>query len=243
MRLTPFCGHHFGRPNLWLGDPPGRPFRRLFPPGANLRTPDLALHPGQLWKLCEPGRGVRHSCCSVPTHRDTGRDESRPCRLKPAPQKAAHFPARGQSGLKALPRGRPSQDWLPHLVLVLLMAPVLAAQTVWQAPGAGVSIQAASNSEQLVTSTTERAFDLISEQQLDARPGDVFEISVRIKVDLHTRALPDLACYERRGPRDCRSLRSGRRSFHHYHQLAGSPSHAPGAARHGPCAGAHPCIG
>jgi hypothetical protein len=84
--------------------------------------------------------------------------------------------------------------WAGALLVSVLAA---QAQTVWRAP-AGVTIKL-SNAEYLVTSTTESGFDLVSEQELPARPGDVFEISVRIKVDLHTRSLPELSCYDAAG--------------------------------------------
>lgn len=51
----------------------------------------------------------------------------------------------------------------------------------------------------VVTSTRKEEFDLTSVEELKAQPGDVFQVNVRIRVDLHTRALPELACYDAAG--------------------------------------------
>jgi hypothetical protein len=50
-----------------------------------------------------------------------------------------------------------------------------------------------------VTNSSGGEFQLNSAQELKAVPGDVFEIKVRIKADLHTRAVPELACYDAAG--------------------------------------------
>jgi hypothetical protein len=84
---------------------------------------------------------------------------------------------------------------LIRAALALLFAAAAPAAT-WRAPAnPAVSISAAGH----VVSTVAGAYDLLSDAELPASPGDVFELRVRIKVDLHTIALPDLACYDAQG--------------------------------------------
>ncbi len=86
---------------------------------------------------------------------------------------------------------------LSTIALFLLLAQPGSGQT-YRVQAEGVSLRTQIN-EAVVTSAIDSDFDLLSEQQLPARPGDVFEISVRIMVDLHTRALPELACFDAAG--------------------------------------------
>ncbi len=86
------------------------------------------------------------------------------------------------------------------MTLLVLLPTLVLAQSAWQAPAAkGVVIDAAGTAEFRITSADDEDFDLVSRQSLAARPGDVFEISLRLKVDVHTRALPELACYDAAG--------------------------------------------
>ena len=50
-----------------------------------------------------------------------------------------------------------------------------------------------------VTSTEAREFTLESEQRLAAQPGDAFEINLRLRTDLNTRAMPELVGYDAQG--------------------------------------------
>jgi hypothetical protein len=86
------------------------------------------------------------------------------------------------------------------LSALLFAACLVEAQSVWQQPtAAGITVAPQANDEVRVTSTSEDPFELLSTQQLAATPGDVFEITLRLKVDLHTRAYPELACFDAAG--------------------------------------------
>jgi hypothetical protein len=79
--------------------------------------------------------------------------------------------------------------------LLLALALPLAAAT-WRAPSAeGVRVTPDADIWK-VASDAERAFTLDSELEYPARAGDTFEMRVRVRVDLHTRALPELACFD-----------------------------------------------
>jgi hypothetical protein len=83
------------------------------------------------------------------------------------------------------------------LILIAFLSPAVAQQ-VWRVPP-DITLTPAAAGEFRLHSTNDADFDLLSTTTFPARPGDVFELNVRIKVDLHTRALPDLACYDAAG--------------------------------------------
>lgn len=68
----------------------------------------------------------------------------------------------------------------------------------WRSP-AGNSVQIAQEGAAVwkVTSSLEGDYTIESTQQYEARPGDTFEIGVKVRVDTQTRALPELVCYDR----------------------------------------------
>jgi hypothetical protein len=85
-------------------------------------------------------------------------------------------------------------------IALFFAACLVEAQSVWQPPAApGITLTPQANDEVRVASAVEDNFELLSSQQFPAQPGDAFEISVRLKVDLHTRAYPELACFDGAG--------------------------------------------
>jgi hypothetical protein len=88
-----------------------------------------------------------------------------------------------------------------RILFALFLAATLAeAQAVWQRPAAaGVALDSVAKDDVRVVSSEDDNFEILSEQELPARPGDAFEIAVRVKVDLHTRAIPELACFDASG--------------------------------------------
>src|SRR5271166_254928 len=85
-------------------------------------------------------------------------------------------------------------------VALVFAACLVGAQSVWQLPtAAGITLTPQGNDEVRISSAVDGSFELLSSQQLPAQPGDVFEISFRLKVDLHTRAYPELACFDGAG--------------------------------------------
>jgi hypothetical protein len=77
-------------------------------------------------------------------------------------------------------------------------APSIAAVQVSGGRGPFTAAVLVSN-DGTITNSGDAEFELTSAKELKAKPGDVFEVKVRIKVDLHTRALPELACYDAAG--------------------------------------------
>ncbi|MGP8243961.1 MAG: hypothetical protein ACLQVN_05525 [Bryobacteraceae bacterium] len=66
----------------------------------------------------------------------------------------------------------------------------------WRAPStAAVWV----SNDDTITNPGNADFELTSVQELKAKPGDVFEVKVRLNWGLHTRALPELACYDAAG--------------------------------------------
>jgi hypothetical protein len=66
-----------------------------------------------------------------------------------------------------------------------------------------------------VTSRADDEFTIESEQSLDCKPGDAFAVNIDIRVDLSTKALPELACYDAVGKEipSPSSLQGGPRYF------------------------------
>lgn len=96
------------------------------------------------------------------------------------------------------------------LALGLIWTAVLHGQTAasvqgaatWRAPSTAavrVSAPVRVSNDGTITNSGGGEFELTSVQELKAKPGDVFEMKVRIKTDLHTRAWPELACYDAAG--------------------------------------------
>lgn len=86
-----------------------------------------------------------------------------------------------------------------RLTGLLFTVTALHAAT-WQAPTeSGLTLSEDTPTSWTITCREEREFVLRSEQVLPARSGEVFELTVRIQVDLHTRALPEIASYDAAG--------------------------------------------
>src|SRR5208283_3850616 len=47
-----------------------------------------------------------------------------------------------------------------------------------------------------IANSTGEEYQLTSSQEWKAKPGDAFEMKVRILVDMRTQALPELVCYD-----------------------------------------------
>ena len=81
--------------------------------------------------------------------------------------------------------------------LAFLMLSVLAT---WKPPSnPAVRMEAEERDGWKLTSSQEGEFSLFSVQEYKARPGDTFEVVVRVRVDIHTKALPELACFDASG--------------------------------------------
>ncbi len=86
------------------------------------------------------------------------------------------------------------------LVFATLLPTCCYAAEQWRSPSTNkVRITPDDSDSIKVVASEDSEFDLTSVQELDASPGDVFELRVRIKLGLHTRALPELACYDAAG--------------------------------------------
>ena len=87
---------------------------------------------------------------------------------------------------------------LKSLGLALAFAATVSAQWI-SSGGDRVTISAQPDQAWRVVSVAEKEFSLDSSPALRVHPGDYFEVKVRIKVDLHTRALPELASFDPAG--------------------------------------------
>jgi hypothetical protein len=86
------------------------------------------------------------------------------------------------------------------LVLATLLPTCCYAAEQWRSPSnTSVRLTAAGSDTIKVAASEDGEFNLTSVQELDASAGGVFEVRVRIKLGLHTRALPELACYDSAG--------------------------------------------
>jgi len=104
----------------------------------------------------------------------------------------------------SLRRGRQSpsrQTSTPVCGLVLLAACSARAAGYEWSPPANRAVQVHPDGAEgwKVTSTEAREFTLESEQRLAAQPGDAFEINLRLRADLNTRAMPELVGYDAQG--------------------------------------------
>lgn len=97
-----------------------------------------------------------------------------------------------------------------HVLLFLLLVPSAArlpaqdaapaAGDEWQTSQKGqVTIERAGEKAWKVTSRSSGEFTLESVQALSVPPGDAFAVNLNVRVDLHTKALPELACYDAAG--------------------------------------------
>lgn len=74
------------------------------------------------------------------------------------------------------------------------------AGPVWLPPStSAVRVAEQDPATALVRSDTADLFTVESAQAHDARPGDAFEIAVRVRVGINARMLPELACYDAEG--------------------------------------------
>src|SRR4051812_2856479 len=85
---------------------------------------------------------------------------------------------------------------LPLVLLLLQATPTV----IWREP-VSHQVQVAREPKDTwkVTTNAESEFTLESAQAYAVRPGEYFEINVRVRIDLHTRALPELASYDAAG--------------------------------------------
>lgn len=84
-------------------------------------------------------------------------------------------------------------------VLLFLMSSLTLAGE-WLPPAAReVRIEKEDEKIWRIRSATPAEFTIDSAARYDAKPGDAFEVSMRIRVDLHTRAVPELVCYDSTG--------------------------------------------
>lgn len=85
------------------------------------------------------------------------------------------------------------------LALALFFLQAAPAAT-WRAPETpAVHVALEQKDTWKITSSAEDEFTLDSSQSYPVHPGDYFELNLRIRVDLHTRALPELASYDASG--------------------------------------------
>jgi hypothetical protein len=87
-----------------------------------------------------------------------------------------------------------------RIVFIVLAASVCELQADWRPP-ADPSVRVTQDGAGVwkVTSSLSGDYTIESHQQYNAAAGDAFEISVRVRVDFHTQALPELVCYDRQG--------------------------------------------
>src|SRR5262245_35350765 len=70
----------------------------------------------------------------------------------------------------------------------------------WQvSQRANVEVQTTNLAAWKVASRTAGEFTIDSERTLPCRPGDTFSVNINIRVDLNTKALPELACFDAAG--------------------------------------------
>ena len=85
---------------------------------------------------------------------------------------------------------------LPLALLLLQAAPAVP----WRPPAAPkVQIAREPKDTWKVVTAAEDEFTLDSIESYPVHPGDYFEVNLRVRVDLHTRALPELASYDAAG--------------------------------------------
>ncbi len=81
--------------------------------------------------------------------------------------------------------------------LAIAQPSTTSAPEVWQIRSAPeVRIAQQGDGSWTITSLTNGEFTLESAKSYVSRPGDCFEVNLRVRVGLHTRALPELACYD-----------------------------------------------
>ena len=84
--------------------------------------------------------------------------------------------------------------------LLLVFASIPATAAVWLPPRTdGVQLAEEEPGVWKVETAAPREFTLDSAREYRVRPGDTFEVNVRIRVGLNTRALPELACFDASG--------------------------------------------
>ncbi len=95
-----------------------------------------------------------------------------------------------------------ASSWILHIGLVWtvvgLAVPALGGAGL-QTSAPGLSISSEGEGKWRVTSPVDEEFTLEWAASLPARAGDCFQIDVRVRVDLKTRAVPELACYDASG--------------------------------------------
>lgn len=88
--------------------------------------------------------------------------------------------------------------WRLLFSLLLVCVPALVAD--WHSPdNKSLQIVKEGTDTWRFTSSIGGTYTIVSEQQYEARPRQSFEISVRTRVDLYTRVLPELVCYDQQG--------------------------------------------
>lgn len=87
--------------------------------------------------------------------------------------------------------------WNAFVALLLAQASLFGA---WMPPSnPGVRIIPDVSGTWRIDSSNEGEFTLESSENYKAGPGDAFELDVRIRVEVKTKALPELVCYDRAG--------------------------------------------
>jgi hypothetical protein len=83
------------------------------------------------------------------------------------------------------------------LLFALLSTPTLPAE--WRPPSHPDVVVSRDENAWLVSSRTEAGFTLESAASHPVRPGESYALNLRIRVDIHTKAIPELACYDANG--------------------------------------------
>ncbi len=85
------------------------------------------------------------------------------------------------------------------LLLLLAALPLPSPSPEWRPPSEPVVVVAREEAAWKVSSRTEAGFTLESVASHPVRAGDAFAVRVRIRLDIHTKAIPELACYDASG--------------------------------------------
>ena len=79
------------------------------------------------------------------------------------------------------------------LLLLLAALPLPSPSPEWRPPSETAVVVAREEAAWKVSSRTEEGFTLESVASHPVRAGDAFAVRVRIRLDIHTKAIPELA--------------------------------------------------
>ncbi|MEY2877996.1 MAG: hypothetical protein RLZZ15_376 [Verrucomicrobiota bacterium] len=82
---------------------------------------------------------------------------------------------------------------------LLALASLTLSAAEWRPPSSPDVALSADEKTWLVSSKTEGAFTLESAASHPVRAGESYAVNLRIRVDIHTKAIPELACYDADG--------------------------------------------